>query len=616
MFNDLIWDPKLFDKYPSIGHMVETMAADLPDHKIMAYKTSRGWQDLSFHELIEKVRAIAAGLNDLAIKPGERVAILCDTRIEWAMSDLGILAGACVSVPIYHSALPDEGRYILENSQAVAVFVQNYAQLEKIRKIWPELPKLKYAILLTEPTVDEDDKRIIDLQQLIGRGLTRQARRPGEYRKRLEALTPESLASLVYTSGTTGPPKGAMLTHGNFLYVCWALTSFIEVGQKDRHLSHLPLAHIYERVGGLMAMLYTGCKICYGTGIDNLSREIIEVRPTILITVPRLFEKIYAGMMAHIQENSKLNRRLVEWAMELGETCLDYEQSDTRVPAHLTVQRRLADRLVYSRIRDRFGGKLRMAVSSSAPIANEILRFLSIIGLEVLEVWGMTETTGPITSNRIGFQKIGSVGPPIPGTEIKLNKDGEVLVRGPQVMQGYYRDEASTAAISKDGWLATGDIGELSGDGFLSITDRKKDIIITAGGKNVAPQNLEGYFKLEPLFSEFLIFGDRRKFLVALVTLEEQQLFAWAKKVKLQFTDYADLTKKPEVRELVESIIREKNKALPNYETIKRFAILDHQFTREGEELTPTMKVVRRKIADVYKDLIDSLYAGLKDGKI
>jgi long-chain acyl-CoA synthetase len=387
------------------------------------------------------------------------------------------------------------------------------------------------------------------------------------------------------------------------------------VGQKDSHLSHLPLAHIYERVGGLMSMLYNGCKICYGTGIDNLSYEIIEVRPTILITVPRLFEKIYAGMMAHIQENSKLNRRMVEWAMDLGETCLDYEQADMRVPAHLTVQRRLADRLVYSKIRDRFGGMLRMAVSSSAPIANEILRFLSIIGLEVIEVWGMTETTGPITSNRIGFQKIGSVGPPIPGTKIKLNSDGEVMVRGPQVMQGYYRDEKASAEVMSGGWLATGDIGEIDKEGFLSITDRKKDIIITAGGKNVAPQNLEVHFKLEPLFSEFLIFGDRRKFLVALITLDEQKLVAWAKKEKISYADFADLTKKPEVREIVESIIREKNKAMPNYETVKRFAVLDHQFTREGEELTPTMKVMRRNVAKIYSDLIDSLYTGLKDGK-
>jgi long-chain acyl-CoA synthetase len=610
------WNPSTWEKYPNLPTMIRRKADERPNYPAQRYKRDGVWRDLTRRELVEKFSKLACGLMSLGLEKGQRAAVFADTCPEWWWSDLAILSCGGVVATIYQSLLPDEVRYIAEHSQTRYLFVEDCLLLEKVLKVRDQLPDLQKIIVMRE-LYEDDDPNVIDLSTLEKLGEQALAKDPGMFERRVQQTGPEDLATIIYTSGTTGPPKGVMLSHGNIVFVCWSMSViFPEIEDGDVHLAHLPLAHAYERCGGHYAVHFNDGIIAYFNGLEHLLTDIAETKPKILLSVPRLFEKIYSVVLMQLEQGPKWKRRMFESGLALGDTIGGLERSGKKVPLLLGLRYNAYRRLIFGKITSKFGGNLKYLVSASAPISKEILRFFAAIGMMPLEGWGMTECAAPGTINRVEHAKIGTVGPSLPGVEIDIADDGEIRVRGPNVLVGYYRDDGNTAALLKDGWLYTGDIGMIDEDGFLTITDRKKDMIITAGGKNIAPQNIENHFKLDPFISEIMVYGDRKKFLTAIITLDPERLPTWAAEQGVQFDDFADLVGKPEVTELVREIFAERNRVLPRYEQLKLFTILPKQFTREDEDLTPTLKLKKKVIVEKYGHLIEQLYEGLEDGKI
>jgi len=568
------------------------------------------------------VREIANGLVALGLEIGDRVCILSENRLEWIYGDFGIISAGGATSAIYPSNLADEVEYIVNHSEAKFIFVSNWAQLRKLDDRVERMPGLKKVIMLDQ--IENLPEDAITLAQLRNLGKEYAQSHPEELEKRIQSLTPDHLLTLIYTSGTTGPPKGAMLTHGNIIWTYYALEDMMEellstegVDYSDLELSYLPYAHAYERIGGIYFGIFRGIKIAIAEGIDKLANNIIETKPTILLGAPRVYEKIYSRLLKNIEQAPKLRRKLFYWALNIGKRVTPYKLKKEPIPFSLNLVHHLADFLVFKRVKERFGGRIKFMVSAAAPIAPEILEFFNAMNIMVLEGWGMTETSAPSTITRPGKIKIGTVGHPLRGVEIKIAEDGEILVKGGNVFKGYFKDESQTRdAFTEDGWLKTGDIGEIDEQGFLKITDRKKDLIITAGGKNISPQNIENLMKTDMFISEFLAYGDRKKFLVGLVTLEEEAIKDWAQQNGIKFKDFSELSQQPEVYKLIEQRIGELNKRLPSYCTIKRFKILPNQFTQESGEITPTMKLKRKVVYEKYKELLEEMYQGLEDGEI
>ena len=577
---------------------------DRPD----AYQVRRDgrYQPISHAEVLLRVRRIALGLAELGLARGDRVAILSENRPEWAFADWACLSVGMADVPVYPTLPADQIAHILRDSGAVAIFVSNADQAAKIAAIRSELPGLKYVITFLPDAAPGVD---LTLAALDARGASADSpERAAAWKADALTVHPDDLATLIYTSGTTGLPKGVMLTHNNLYSNVVESSTKIPFTGHDVALSFLPLSHVFERMGDYLFWA-TGTSIAYAESIDTVPLNLQEVRPTFCMSVPRLYEKMYARILESAVSGGGLKKRIFFWARAVAERWADEKLAGREPTGLLAWKYALAQKLVFSKLLERTGGRLRFFVSGGAPLAPEINKFFYAAGLVILEGYGLTETSPVISVNIPGAFRIGTVGKPIDGVEVVIATDGEILTRGPHVMRGYYNNAVATAeAIDADGWFHTGDIGVLE-DGFLRITDRKKDIIVTAGGKNIAPQPIENTIKTNKYISQAVMIGDRRKFPVLLVVPNFDQLEPWARRQHITWTDRAQLLTMPTITAKIEQEVAKETAALAHFESPKKIAILEHDFSVERGELTPTLKVKRRVIDRDYKALIDALYA-------
>ena len=570
----------------------------------LRYKQGGKWHDVTHQELARKVHHAAVGLWELGVCPGDKVAILSANRPEWAIADYACLTARCADIPIYPTIPGHQVAYILNDSQAVAAFVADRTQYQKIAEHRPELPNLKHIICFDPPG---DDEGVISLQELCQRGAAAENKYPN-YKKDACAIGENDLATLIYTSGTTGAPKGVMTTHRNIASNVEATLKVIDVGPEDSCLSLLPLSHTFERMAGHYIMFHSGTTISYAESIDQVPANLLEVRPTIVLSVPRLFEKIYGRVLENATAGSAVKRRIFFWARGTAEAWADLALAGKQIPGGLAFKKKIADKLVFSKLQGRTGGRIRFFVSGGAPLYPEIARFFFAAGIPILEGYGITETSPVISVNPLESPRMGTVGPPLPGVEVKIAQDGEILARGPNVMAGYHNNpEATREAIDEDGWFHTGDIGELDSDNYLKITDRKKDIIVTAGGKNIAPQPIENKVKANQYVLNAVMVGDKRKFPLILVVPNVDGLEAWAVGQKV-LTDPGEFLKHPDVVAKIEAEVMGCFGDLASYEIPKKVQIIETDFSIEAGELTPTLKVKRKVVEEKYKDLIDALY--------
>ncbi len=598
--NDLI-------PYKSIYHMFKASVEARGDKPGLKYLQDGKWIPISWNEWFEMSKSIAKGLMALGMEKGDRVNILSNTNHKWVITDLGIIIGGGVTVPIYQSNTARESHYIIDHSGSKFIFVENRLQLEKILTVKDELPELKKIIVFSNEVPENGGDLIIGFDDFLEFG--RSQINDEEFYKVAESLDLMDLASIVYTSGTTGVPKGVMLPHRNFIYIGAAILKIVDFDPDyDENFAWLPYAHILGR-----AVQYSiiQARVCtsFARGIDTLLEDMQSAKPTFVVSVPRIYEKIYTKIKVGLESASPVKRALFNWSMGVGRKVSQYKQKNKPLPLSLQLQYNLAYKLVLSKIHDLFGGRIRFFVSGGAPLSKDIAEFFHAADVLILEGYGLTETTAPANVNRPDKYKFGTVGPTIPGTEEKIAEDGEILIRGPGVMTGYYRNpEETKEALDPDGWFHSGDIGEFDEEGFLRITDRKKDIIVTAGGKNIAPQYIENLMKTSPYISQCFVYGDKRKYLTALVTLDYEQVKEYADAHGIRYEKLEDLAKDPQIELLIRKEIEERNKQLASYETIKKFIILPTDFSIETGELTPSLKMKRKVILNKYRDLLDSLY--------
>jgi long-chain acyl-CoA synthetase len=562
------------------------------------------WAELSYREVADQVQDLSVGLLELGVQPGDRVAILSENRPEWAIADYACLAAGCTDVPIYPTLPAKQAEYILRDSGAVAVLVSTDAQLEKVLSVRDRAPALRHVI-----GFDGRGSGVLPYAEVLARG---RAARAGhaEWRSRALQTGPDDLATLIYTSGTTGDPKGVMLTHGNIASNVSTSVELFSFRDSDECLSFLPLSHIFERMFGHYCMFYKGVLINYAGGIDTVPTDMQERRPTLMASVPRLYEKIYARVHETVRSASPVRRRLFAWGKQVGEDWADRVVDRRPVPPGLAIARRLADRLVFARLRARTGGRIRFFISGGAPLSPDIARFFFAAGMPILEGYGLTETSPVMAVNTFEHLKLGSVGRPIPGVEIRIAPDGEIITRGPNVMRGYFnKPEATAEALDPDGWFHTGDIGVLDAEGFLRITDRKKDLIVTAGGKNIAPQPIENLAKTSKFVTSAVMLGDRRPFPIMLVVPNADAVRGWVQHKGLGDGSLEQLLALADVQQKVEREVRKTLRDLAQYEMPKRLLLLPHDFSVEAGELTPTLKVRRRIVEQRHKEAIERLYA-------
>jgi len=571
----------------------------------LQYKKDGAYRSISHAEVLDRVRRVARGLSSLGVRRGDRVGILSENRPEWAIADYACLTGGMADVPIYPTLPSEQIAYILRDSGATAIFVSNKEQAEKIRQVRGQLPALKTVISFDEmPGLA--NMSITELEKRGTQGDNRETM--ATYREDALTVKPDDLATIIYTSGTTGEPKGVMLTHDNIFSNVQAARTAIPFGGADTALSFLPLSHIFERMAGHYLMWATGTSIAYAESIDTVPINMQEVKPTIVLSVPRLYEKMYARVLEAALTGGFLKKKIFFWARGVADRWANQRLAGETPAGLLGMQYGIAQKLVFSKLKARTGGRLRYFVSGGAPLAPEINKFFFAAGLEILEGYGLTETSPVIAVNTPANFRIGTVGKAIDGVEIKIASDGEILTRGPHVMKGYYnKPDATREAIDPDGWFHTGDIGELR-DGFLAITDRKKDIIVTAGGKNIAPQPLENKVKTNKYVSQAVMIGDKRKFPSMLVVPNFDQLEKWAMRRNIIWTDRAQLLRMPTIQAKMESEVARELEGAAHFEVPKKVGLLEHDFSIESGELTPTQKVKRRVIDKNYKTLIDSLY--------
>ena len=574
----------------------------------MRHKKRGLWHAITWAEYGQAAQEVSFGLISLGLQPGEAVAIIGNNRPEWLFCDMGAQLAGCLSVGVYTTNSPEQCWYVLNHSEARVFFVEDEEQLDKALEVRHQLPSLE-RIVVMDPQGLEDfsDPQVMTLDEL--RALGRAAWDPEGLQARLKRLSEDDVAILVYTSGTTGPPKGAMLTHRNLLWTAEALGRANPLYPTDTSLSFLPLAHIAERMLSVYLPLVWGFVVHFAESLDTLFQNLKEVRPTILFAVPRLWEKLYAQLELHMKDADFVKRTAYRFAVSVGREYALRRLRGEAVPVGLRLTHAVAELFVLRPLRQRLGlDRVRFAVSGAAPIAPEILEFYHGIGVQIREVYGQTEGSGPTTIHQGDRIRLGTVGQPLPGVEVRIAEDGEILVRGPNVFCGYFRDPETTAATLRDGWLHSGDVGEMDADSFLRITDRKKDLIINAYGKNIAPAYIENKLKASPYVHDAVVIGDRRPYLVALIVIDEDHVAKWAQDRRIPFSTFADLSSNEQVEELIAQEVERVNRTLSSPEQVKRFAILPKRLYQEDGEVTPTLKVKRKVIQEKYADLIERLY--------
>ncbi len=581
----------------SLGRMVLD-ATERHRGAAIRYPRDGTWHEWSFQELGTAVRELARGLAALGLEPGDRVAILGETRPEWTLADAAVLAAGLVVVPVYHTNSPEECRYVVDHAGAKAIILENTAQLEKIESVKQALPALEHVVSM------EDTGRTTTVADLRARAHETQE---ADLETRLDNVGPDDVATIVYTSGTTGPPKGCELTHRNVVFTGEAYVQQIHLKPPATLFMFLPLAHALARVVQMVS-LQTGCTLAFWSGDSRkLVEDVGAATPTHFPSVPRVFEKIHARVLARGQEGSAVKQRLFAWAIATGRKARP-AMRDGSASAALKAQYALADRLVLTKVRDLFGGKLELALTGAAPIPLEVLEFLDACGITVLEGYGMTETCAAATLNTPERPRFGTVGPPLPGTDVEIAEDGEILLTGPNVFKGYHRNEEATREVFEGEAVRTGDLGELDG-GFLRITGRKKDLIITSSGKNISPTNIENALRESRWISQAVVHGDNRSYLVALLTLDADEAGALATELGID-GDVAAMSGHPAVQEALQKDVDAANARFARIEQVKKFTVLDQDLSQENGELTPTMKVKRAVVEKRYADTFSSLYDG------
>ncbi|MFF7328814.1 AMP-binding protein [Streptomyces sp. NPDC008150] len=611
---------------PTVAALFQERVAATPDAEAYRYPVPPAegegpdeWRSLTWAQAAERVHAVAAGLIELGVQPEQRVALASSTRVEWILVDLGILCAGAATTTIYPQTNADESSFILSDSESKVLIAENAAQLAKAQEVRAGLPELTHIVVIDADGVEPGDG-VLTLAELESRGATYLEKNPDLIAERVGAITKDQLATLIYTSGTTGRPKGVRLPHDCWSYMAKAIAATGLVGPDDVQYLWLPLAHVFGKV------LTSGqIEVGHVTAVDGRVDKIIEnlpvVRPTYMAAVPRIFEKVYNGVAAKARGGGAAKYKIFQWAAGVAREYAKVTQDNFRrtgtasAPAGLSTKHKVADRLVYSKIREAFGGNLRACISGSAALAPEIGYFFAGAGVHILEGYGLTESSAASFVNPGEAYRTGTVGKPLPGTEVRIAEDGEVLLRGPGIMQGYHRLPEKTAEVlESDGWLHTGDIGELSPDGYLRITDRKKDLIKTSGGKYIAPAEVEGQFKAVcPYVSNILVHGADRNFCTALVALDEPSILEWAKDNGLEGRSYAEVVAAPATVEMVAEYVEELNQGLQRWQTIKKFRLLPRDLDIEHGEITPSLKLKRPVVERAYRHLIDEMYAGTRE---
>lgn len=574
-----------------------------PTATLFLVKRAGTYHPITWAAAREQVEVLGRFLLARQVAPGDRVLILSENRPEWAIADLAIQSAGAWSVPIYPSLTADEIRAISQDCSPVSGIASNLGQVEKLLQIQAQVPSLR-TIIMMEPA--PCPAGVVPWSEALGKGSGLSA---GELEQRRAALRPQEVATLIYTSGTTGEPKGVMLSHWNFLSNVEACLQVIPLSDVDIHLSFLPLSHVFERMAGWYIVLSTGGCIAYAESMETLPQNMLEVRPTVMLGVPRFFEKLYARIQESRLQAPPAKRRIMDWAFGAGRAVRERRVEGRPIPVGLRLRHALADRLVFHTLQARLGGRLRFFVSGSAPLSKEIAEFFFDAGVTILEGYGLTETSPVIAANRLPLPRFGSVGQPLPGVEVRIAEDGEILTRGPHVMQGYFHKPEATAEAIVDGWFHTGDIGHRDAEGYLFITDRKKDLIKTAGGKFVAPQKLEKLLMGDPYIAQAVVYGDKQPYCVALLVPNFAKLEEVAARCALQGRPVAALVGEPRVVEFYWQRAQAAQQGLPSFEQVKRIALVDHEFSQVGGELTPTMKAKRAVIVQRYETLLRGLYA-------
>jgi long-chain acyl-CoA synthetase len=574
-----------------------------PKPALFLVKLEGSYAPISTAEVENRVRELSLGFQELGLRPGDKAVILSENRPEWVMTDLAILCAGGVTVPIYTSLLPEQIKYIINDSDARIVVCSTRELWLKVEAVCDELPEVRHFVMIDE----EEPAGILTLGEIRGKGKRAAEADAGLFERNALAVQPSDLASIIYTSGTTGPPKGVMLSHANFVSNIKAVGLVVPFLSTDTALSFLPLSHVLERTATFV-FLYHGATIAYAESVETVSENLLEVRPTIMISVPRLFEKMYARVMELVLKMPAPKKALFFWAVAVGRRYAAKIIGRQPVSGVLKLKNKLAGRLVFSKIQARTGGRVHYFICGGAPLAADIAEFFYAIGLFIFPGYGLTETSPVLTGNSFEAYRLGSAGRAIPGVEIAIAPDGEILARGPNVMQGYYKREAETREATEGGWFHTGDIGTLDPDGFLFITDRKKDLIVTAGGKNVAPQPIEGVLGLNPYIASAVVVGERKRFISALIVPEFGKLEEYARTNGIPFRDRAELCRRQDVVDFMLAEVNRSTPDLASYERVKKIALLDRDFDLESGEVTPTLKIRRAIVEEKYKDLIDSLY--------
>ncbi len=582
--------------------MFEQSVQNYGNKSALAHKPKGGtYQDISYAEFGESVDAFSKGLRALGIQKGDRVAILSENRPEWAISDFGILKAGAVNVPMFSTLTAAQVGYILKDSGSKIICVSTTEQLEKVIAIRNEVETLE-QIMVYDSIESKPPEGVLEFDRICHRGKETDA---------LEEIgvNEDDIATIIYTSGTTGDPKGVMLTHANFLSNFKACKTLIDVDETDVLLSFLPLSHVFERLGGHYVPLFSGAKIAYAESTFTVAQNMQEVSPTVMLSVPRLYETMHDRVLRAVQAGSSLKQKIFHWGVSVGSTVSSKIQQGEKPSALLQLQQNIADKLVFAKLKAATGGQLRFFVSGGAALPQSIAEFFHAAGILILEGYGLTETSPVISMNYPKKWRFGTVGEPIPGIEVQIAEDGEILTRGPHVMKGYFNNEDATAeVIDGEGWFHTGDIGIIDDDGFIKITDRKKNIIVLSNGKNVAPQPIESQLVQSPFIDQIMLVGNERKNIAALIVPNFDALKSWASENSVDSSDIPEMLKIREVQQLIQSEIRERLRDFADFEQVRRFTLLEKEFSQEEDEMTPTLKLKRNVIIEKYTDVIEGMY--------
>ncbi len=599
-------------KEQTVPGIFKKAVARYGNRQAMRYKDLGLWHDISWMEYYRRVRQVGAALISMGLRRGDCVAIIGDNCPEWVFISMGVQCVGGVAAGVYATNAWPQVEYVVANSDAVFFFVENEEQLDKWLMFRKKVPALKKVIVWdTKGLRDFKDPMVMSFEELLEIGRKADDKRPERFDGRTLEVSPHDLAVLIYTSGTTGPPKGAMLSHRNCTWMGYAITSENPMYDSDEIMSFLPLCHIFEQLFTILGHITVGYTVNFVESLETVTDNMREISPTVGHAVPRIWEKYYSSVLIRMSDATWFKRVVFNAAYRVGQQRADLVMNFQNVPGYLKVLYGLAHLAVFRKLKERLGfDRLRVAYSGAAPIAPDVLRFFQSIGVNLIEGYGQTEGTGVTCLSPIGRVKFGTVGPPLSGVEVRIAEDGEILVRSPAVFRGYFKNHEATSETIRDGWLYSGDIGELDADGYLRITDRKKDIIVTAGGKNISPQYIENKLKASIYINDAVVIGDRRKFLSALIMIDEDNVIKYAQDHKVQFSTYRDLTRDARINKLIQAEVDRVNETLARVENIRKFTILPKKLYEEDGEVTPTMKVKRKFVNDAFADLIEAMYGG------